>query len=194
MQNLDIIKKLRLQTGASIKHCNECLAEAGKNFDKAVELLRKKGVEIANKKSCRATAEGTIGSYVHSNGKIATLVTLKCETDFVAKNEVFKDLAKDLAMHTAAMNPEYLSPDNVPEEIIIKEREIEAEKLKAEGKHEDIIEKILEGKIKKFFEQVCLLKQAFVKEDKKSIEELLQEKIQKLGENIEIGRFVRLEL
>lgn len=194
MSNLEVIKKLRQQTGASIKHCHECLEEASGDFDKAVVLLRKKGVEIANKKSARQTSEGAIGAYVHSNNKLATLVSLKCETDFVARNALFTELASDLAMQVAAMNPEYLTPEDVPEKVINKEKEIEVEKLKKEGKPEDIMEKILEGKINKFFQRACLIKQTFVKDDKKTIEELIQEKIQKLGENIEIGEFVRLEL
>lgn len=192
--NLDLLKELRHKTGASVKHCHECLREAGGDFDKAIVLLRKKGAEIADKKNARETSEGAIGAYLHSNNKIAALVSVKCETDFVARNEEFIGLSKDLAMHVAAMNPQYLSPDNVPAEVIDKEKEIEQEKLSREGKPSEMIEKILEGKINKFFSQVCLLKQPFVKDDKITIEQLIQQKIQKLGEKIEAAEFVRMEL
>jgi elongation factor Ts len=192
--NLDQIKQLRQQTGAGINDCQECLKQAQGDFAKAIELLRKRGVQIAHKKSERQTTEGTIGYYIHSNGKLASVVKVRCETDFVAKNKEFQELAKDLAMHITAMNPEYKSENDVPQEVKDKEKEIEAEKLKTEGKPKEIIEKILQGKLRKFYEQVCLLNQPFVRDDKKSIEDLIKEKIQKLGENIEIGEFVRMEL
>lgn len=192
--NLEQIKQLREQTGAGINDCKKCLEESVNNFNKAIELLRKKGMEFAYKKSSREIREGAIGCYVHSNGKIAALVKVKCETDFVARNNEFQELIKDLAMQTAAMNPLYRSPEDVPDEVKNKEKEIETEKLKKEGKPENIIPKILEGKLQKFYSQVCLLKQPFVRDDKKSVDDLIKEKIQKLGENIEIGEFVRFEL
>ena len=193
--NIEQIKQLRQQTGAGIIACQECLKEAQGDFAKALELLRKRGVQIAHNKSSRETGEGTIGCYVHSNGKFASLVKIKCETDFVARNQEFQELAKDLAMHITAMNPLYKSEDNVPEDVKEKEKEIEREKLKTEGdKPEEMITKILEGKLRKYYQQVCLLKQPFVRDDKKSVEGLIKEKIQKLGENIEISEFVRFEL
>lgn len=191
--NLEQIKQLREQTGAGINDCKKCLEESGNDFNKAIELLRKKGVEVAYKKSSRETGEGAIGCYVHSNGKIAALVKVKCETDFVARNKEFQELIKDLAMHITAMNPLYKSANDVPEQVKNKEKEIEAEKLKTQGKPAEIIDKILEGKLRKFYEQVCLLNQPFVRDDKKSVDDLIKEKIQKLGENIEVGEFVRFE-
>jgi len=192
--NLTDIKKLRDETGASVTLCKTCLEKAEGDFEKARALLREYGVEIARKKSTRTTNEGMIGAYVHSNGKLATLVPIRCETDFVARTPEFQELGKDLAMHIAAMAPDYVRPEDIPEEVLQKERAIESAKLAKEGKPADMVEKILEGKIEKFYEHVTLLKQPFVKDDSKNIEQLLQEKIQKLGENIEIGEFVRLVL
>lgn len=192
--SLEKIKQLRERTGAGINDCKKCLDKSGDDFNKAIELLRKKGVHVAHKKSSRQTGEGAIGCYVHSNGKIATLVKVKCETDFVARNGEFQELIKDLAMHITAMSPLYKSENDVPEQVKDKEKEIEVEKLKAQGKPAEIIDKILQGKLRKFYEQVCLLNQLFVKDDKKTINDLIKEKIQKLGENIEVGEFVRMEL
>jgi elongation factor Ts len=189
-----LIKQLREETGASIADCKVCLEEAQGDTNKAKELLRRKGVDIANRKSSRIAKEGVIGIYLHSNGKIASMVKVRCETDFVARNEEFKELAKDLAMQVAGMNPLYRLPEDVPEDVKSKEMEIETEKLQKAGKPNNIIPKILEGKMSKFYEQVCLTKQLFIKDDKKTIEHVVQEKIQKLGENIEIGEFVRMEL
>jgi elongation factor Ts len=188
------IKQLRDQTGASVSDCKECLEMAKGDFNKAVELLRKKGAEIARKKSGRETTEGTIGSYLHSNGKLASFVVVKCETDFVAKNDEFQNLARDLAMQVAAMNPLYTSPSDVPDEVNEKEKEIEREKLQKEGKPQGMIEQILQGKLEKFYSQVCLLNQPFIKENKKTIQEIIREKVLKLGENIDVREFVRLEL
>lgn len=158
--NIDLIKELRDETGASIALCRECLEETGGDLSRAKEILRKKGVEIATKKSSRATGEGTIGVYLHTNAKIAAAVTLRCETDFVARNEEFRQLAKDLAMHVVAMQPLYRAREDVPAEV--KEKE------------------------------TCLMEQPFVKDDTRSVKEVIREKIQKLGENIEVGEFVRL--
>ena len=192
--DLNQIKELREKTGASIGDCKSCLDQANGDFEEAIALLRKKGAQIADKKSCRETVEGLIGSYLHCNGKVAALVVVKCETDFVALNQEFRDLAKDLAMHITAMNPTYRSPLDVPAEVIAKEREIETEKLLKEGKPKKMIEKILEGKLQKFYERVCLIKQPFIKEDKITVEDLINQKIQKIGEKIKVGQFVRLEL
>lgn len=192
--NLDQIKQLRDQTGASVGDCKVCLDQAGGDLNKAVEFLRKRGAEIAHKKSSRETGEGTIGYYIHSNGKIASLVVLKCESDFVALNPEFVELAKDLAMQVAALNPRYLNPESVPAEVLAKEREIEQEKMAAEHKPPEILEKILNGKLEKFYSVACLTRQPFIKDDKRTITDLMQEKIQKLGENIIIREFIRLEL
>jgi elongation factor Ts len=192
--NLEQIKELRNKTGASIALCKSCLEESSGDFQKATALLRKRGVAIANKKASRATAEGRIGSYIHSNAKIAALVALYCETDFVARNEEFIQLSKDLAMQIAAMNPLYKTEADVPQEVIAKEEEIERERLKNEDKGEAIIGQIIEGRLRKFYETVCLMKQPFVKDDTIAIESLIDEKIQKLGENIIVGEFIRFEL
>lgn len=192
--DINQIKLLRDQMGASVSDCKDCLEKAKGDFNKAVELLRKKGAEIALKKSGRETDEGTIGSYLHSNGKLASLVIVKCETDFVAKNDEFQNLARDLAMQVAAMNPLYKSQKEVPVEVKEKEIGIQREKLRQEGKPENMVDRILEGKLEKFYSQVCLFQQPFIKDDKKTIDELIKERIQKLGENIEVGEFVRLEL
>lgn len=189
-----LIKQLRDETGASIADCNTCLREASGDILKAKALLRKRGVQIANKKSSRATSEGVIGAYIHTNGKLAAMVKVKCETDFVARNDEFKELARDIAMHITAMNPIYKTKEDVPQTVKDKEVEIERDKLRANGKSEKIIEQVLDGKLQKYYETVCLLNQPFVKDDSKSVADLLNEKIQKLGENIEVEEFVRLEL
>lgn len=188
------IQKLRQLTGAGVLDCKKALEEANLNIEQAVEILRKAGIKVAQLKQDRQTSEGFIGSYIHSNGKVAALIELKCETDFVAKNQEFKDLARDLAMQITAMSPLYVSPQDVTEAVKAKEKEIASASLKLEGKPAAVLEKILDGKLNKFYEEVCLLKQKFIKEDKKTIEEIIMAKIQKLGEKIEVGRFVRLAL
>lgn len=191
---IDKIQKLRQLTGAGVLDCKKALEEANLNIEQAVEILRKAGIKVAQAKQDRQTGEGYIGSYIHSNGKVASLVELKCETDFVSRNQEFKDLARDLAMQITAMAPLYVSPQDVPEVIKDKEKEIASASLKLQGKPEAVMEKILAGKLNKFYEEVCLLKQKFIKEDKKTVEEIIMVKIQKLGEKIEIGRFSRLAL
>lgn len=185
------VKELRDATGAGMMDCKKALTETGGDFDKAVEFLRKKGIETANKKSGREAKEGLVQSYIH-NGKIGVLIEVNCETDFVAKNEAFIDFTKDVAMHIAAVNPQYISGDEIPEEVIAKEKEIFKEQNK--NKPENVIEKILEGKINKMKEEVCLLEQSYVKDDSIKIKDLLTQAIAKLGENIIIKRFVRFEL
>jgi len=172
----------------------EALAEFNGDVDKALESLRKKGQKIAATKQDRQTKEGLIGYYVHANGKIAALVAVACETDFVARTDDFKNLVHDLAMQVAATNPLYLSPNEVPAGVINKEKEIYSEQLKKEGKPEKVLDKIVDGKLAKYYQEVCLLKQLFIKDDKRSIEQLLQEVIAKLGENIQIKEFKRLNL
>ena len=188
------VKELRAQTGCGIVECKEALEEAGGNVDEAVAILRKKGAVKAAKKSDRDTSEGVIASYVHTNGKVAVLVSLLCETDFVARNETFQELAKNIALHVAAMEPVVVSPDDMPEDAVAAEREIALEQAKASDKPADIQEKIVEGKLKSFREERALLTQAFVKEPDKTIEQLIQAAIQELGENITVKEFARLSI
>jgi elongation factor Ts len=192
--DMTLVKKLREQTGIGILECKKAISEANNDFDKAVELLRKKGFEKAKSKASRATNQGAIGSYIHSNHRIGVLLELGCETDFVAKNEDFLALQKDLCMQIAAMNPKYISENDIPENVLDKEKEIYREQMKNSGKPDNIIEKIIEGKMKKYYTEICLIHQAFFKEDKKTIQDLIAEKIHKLGENITVKRFVRYQV
>jgi len=187
-----MVKELREKSNAGMMDCKKALQEADGDLDKAFDVLRKRGLDLAAKKSSRATKEGVIGSYVHSNGKIGVLVEVSCETDFVAKNDEFKEFVKDLTLQVASAAPQYLNREEIPEEVIAKEKEIYAEQVK--GKPENIIGKIVDGKLEKFYKLVCLIDQPFVKEDKKSISDLLKEKIAKLGENMAIKRFVRFQV
>lgn len=192
--SLEQIKKIREKTGAGIVEVKKALEDASGDETKAIEILRKRGQEKANKKSERTTQEGLVAIYLHSNNRLGAMVKLYCETDFVARNEEFKELAKDIAMHIAAMNPKYIKPADVPQELVEKEKEIWIEQLKNEGKNNDIIPKILEGKEKKFREESALLTQLFVKNPEQTVESLIMEKIGKIGENIQVGSFSRLEL
>lgn len=192
--SLEQIKKIREITGAGMVDVKKALEEAGGKEDRAIEILRKSGQAKALKKSEREAQEGVIGSYIHSNYKICAMVKLYCETDFVARNEEFKELAKDIAMHISAMSPKFLKPEEVDEELIVKEREIWAEQMKGEKKPQEIMDKIMEGKEKKFREEISLLTQSFVKNPDINIGDLINEKIGKIGEKIEIGEFVRFEL
>lgn len=191
---LEQIKKIREITGAGMVDVKKALDESKGDEAKSIEILRKNGQAKALKKTDREAKEGVIGAYVHSNNKISAMVKLYCETDFVARNEDFKELAKDIAMHISAMNPKYLSPENVPVEMVEKEKEIWTEQLKSEGKPQEIMDKIMEGKEKKFKEEISLLTQPFVKNPDVTIQELITEKIGKIGENIQAGEFSRFEL
>lgn len=191
--NVSDIAKLRDMTGAGMMDCKKALEEANGDFDKAIEVLRKKGASMAAKRADRDACEGVIVSYLH-NGRIGAMLELNCETDFVALNDDFKQLANDLVMQVAASNPEYVSPENVPAEIIAKEREIEVAKLIDAKKPKEVMDKILEGKIEKYYSQVCLMKQAFVKNPDVTVEDLINEKIAAIGEKIAVRRFVRYEL
>jgi elongation factor Ts len=191
---LDKIKKLRDKTGAGIVEIKKALEEAAGDEANAIEILRKKGQEKAMKKSERSTQEGLVVSYIHSNGKVGAIVKLFCETDFVSRNDEFRALASDIAMHITAMDPKYLKPEDVSDLVLEKEREIWTAQLEGEGKPAEIMSKILEGKEKKFREEAALLTQAFVKNPDQTVRELLGEKIAKIGENIQIGEFFRLEL
>lgn len=194
MSNLEQVKKLREKTGAGVVDAKKALDEAMGDEHKAIDILRKRGQDKALKKSEREVREGVIGFYVHSNGKVASMVKLFCETDFVARNEEFRALAKDIAMHIVAMNPKYLKPEHVSDEEIAHEKEIWIEQLRTEKKPDAIIPSILSGKEKKFRSECSLYTQPFVKNTDVTIQDLLSEKISKIGENIQIGEFVRYEL
>ncbi len=195
MTDVQTITKLRNQTGAGMVDCKKAIDESGGDYEKAIEILRKKGeIKAAKKISERETKDGIVYSYIHSNNKAGSMLELFCETDFVAKTEDFQGLARDLAMQIVAMSAEYLKPEDVPVDIIEKEKEIYREQLRSEGKPAEIMEKIMQGKLDKFYEDVCLMKQAYIKDDKISIESLINQLIAKTGEKIEIGRFVRYQL
>ena len=192
----DQVKQLREKTGAGMMECKKALSEAGGDVQKAQEILRKRGIEIAQKKLGREAKEGRVFSYIHAGGKIASLVEIQCETDFVAKCADFELLGKDLAMQVAAVEAQYLSPEEAPADFVKKEKEIlkaaSADQIK--GKPDAMIEKIMEGKIKKRLEEICLLDQKFIKDPNQTIRQLLTSVIAKVGENIRIRRFVRFEV
>ncbi|MBT9537401.1 MAG: translation elongation factor Ts [Nitrospirae bacterium] len=189
----DRVKELREKTGAGMMECKKALTESKGDFEKAIDCLRQKGLATAAKKASRSASEGLVSSYIHMD-KIGVLLEVNCETDFVAKTDDFKGLVKDIALHIAAANPSYLSHEDVPQDIIEREKDIY--KAQVTNKPPQVVEKIVEGKLDKFFGDMCLLEQAFVKdpEQKLKIKELVTEKIAKLGENIVIRRFVRFQL
>ena len=188
------VKELREKTGAGMMDCKKALTEANGDMDKAIEILREKGLAAAAKKAGRVAAEGLVESYIHAGGRIGVLVEVNCETDFVAKTEEFRSFVRDIAMQIAAMNPKYVKRDEVPAEEVDKEREILRTQALNEGKPEHIVEKIVEGRLEKYFKEVCLLEQPFIKDGDKTIEQLVKEMIARIGENISIRRFVRFEL
>jgi elongation factor Ts len=190
----EMVKELRERTGIGMMECKSALSEADCNMDKAIEVLRKKGYARAKDKAERAASEGLIGSYIHMTGKIGVLVEVNCETDFVARNEEFKELVKNIAMHIAASAPKYVAPADVPAEILEQERSIAREQFKDSKKPPAIVEKIIEGKLTKFYEEVCLLEQTYVKDDKLKIKDLIVQFVAKFKENTKIGRFVRYEI
>lgn len=191
---MDLIKKIREKTGAGVVDVKKALNESGGDEEKAIEILRKKGSAKALKKAGREAKEGIVVSYIHSNNKIGALVKLYCETDFVGRNEEFQALGRDIAMQVAAMNPQFVKPEDVSAELIEKEKSIWTEQLKADQKPADIMEKIMAGKEKKFREEISLLTQPFVKDPERTVGDLVTEKISKTGENIQVGDFVRFEL
>lgn len=191
MVDAKLVAELRAKTGAGIVECKNALEETGGNIEDAVEVLRKKGIAKAGKKADRATKEGLIYGYVHNTGKVGAIVEVSCETDFVARNEAFKELCHDIAMQIVAMNPLYVSTEDVPQEVVEKEKEIYAEEMKDSGKPADVVEKIVEGKLGKWYGEVCLLNQAFIKDEDMSIEDVVKNAIAKMGENIQIKRFTR---
>ena len=189
-----LVQELRTATGAGMMDCKKALAESEGNLEKAVELLRKRGLATAAKKSGRVTSEGLVASYIHGGGKLGVLIEVNCETDFVAKTELFQQLVKDISMHIAASNPTYLKREDVPADVIAKEREIYRAQLAESKKPENVIEKIIDGKLEKFFSEVCLNEQPFVKDPDRTVQQLVTDAIAKLGENLNIRRFVRFVL
>jgi len=192
--NSSQVKELRDRTGMGMMECKKALEESGGDAEGAIKILKKSDLRIADKKSARATSEGTVGYYIHSNKKVGVLVELNCESDFVAKNEEFRELAHDLAMHIAASNPQYVDCGEVDKRIIKEQIEEFKNQFREEGKLEEILDKISKEKAKKHFNGLCLITQPFVKDPGKTVGDILVEKISKLGENIKVKRFVRYEL
>ncbi|WP_040948702.1 translation elongation factor Ts [Gorillibacterium massiliense] len=192
--NAAAVKELREKTGAGMLDCKNALEEANGDLTKASEILREKGLAAAAKKSGRIATEGAVGSYIHGGGRIGVLVEVNCETDFVAKTDQFQALVKDIAMHISATNPRYLRREEVPQGDLEKEREILRNQALNEGKPEKIVDKMVEGRLNKFYEEFCLLEQPFIKDPDKTVAQLLNEKISTIGENITIRRFARFEL
>lgn len=188
------VKDLRERTGAGMMDCKKALVEADGNIEKAIEILREKGLAAAAKKAGRIAAEGIVDSYIHLGGRIGVLVEVNCETDFVAKTAEFQAFVRDIALQIAASNPTYISKDEVPQDVIEKEKEILKVQALNEGKPEKIAEKMVLGRIEKFLKDVCLLEQPFIKDPDKTISDYVKENIAKMGENISIRRFVRYEL
>lgn len=193
MITADMVKQLRERTGAGMMDCKKALSEANGNMEKAIEYLREKGLAAAAKKAGRIAAEGIVDAYIHGNGRIGVLVEVNVETDFAAKNEEFKAFVKDIAMQIAASRPEYIRREDVPAEVVEKEKEILRAQALNEGKPEKIVDKMVEGRLEKFYKEVCLLEQPWIKDPDRTIQQLLSEKIAVIGENINIRRFVRFE-
>jgi elongation factor Ts len=190
----EMVKELRVKTGAGMMDCKEALAAASGDFEKAIDYLRKKGMSAATKRSSKAAKDGTIASYIHMGGRIGVLVEINCETDFVAKTEDFQAMARDIAMHVAASNPVYVRADEIPPEALEREKSIYREQLAAEKKPEKIWVKIIEGKLNKYYEDVCLVDQKFIKNTDITVGTLISNMIAKTGENIVIRRFARFQL
>jgi elongation factor Ts len=189
-----LIKDLRERTGAGMSDCKKALTEVSGDMDKAIDYLRAKGLAKAAKKAGREATEGAVVSYIHAGGRIGVLVEINCETDFVARNEDFQAFTRDVAMQIAAMNPQFVRKDEVSEDVVSREREVLLAKAKESGKPEPVIAKMVDGQISKWMKEICLLDQSFVKDPDKTIEQLQQELIAKIGENIKVRRFVRFEL
>jgi elongation factor Ts len=189
-----MIKDLRERTGAGMADCKKALIEVGGDVDKAIDYLRAKGLAKAAKKAGREATEGVVASYIHGGGRIGVLVEINCETDFVARNEDFQGFTRDVAMQIAAMNPQFVRKEEVSADAVAREREVLLAKAKETGKPEPVIQKMVDGQISKWMKEICLLDQSFVKDPDKTIEQLQQELIAKIGENIKIRRFVRFEL
>jgi len=190
----EMVKLLREATNAGVLDCKKALTEANGDFEAAAELLRKKGLAAAAKKSHREANEGVIGTYVHTGARVASMVEVNCETDFVARTDQFQQLARDLAMHVTASRPSWVSRDEAPADAVEKEREIYREQMAGSGKPPQVVEKIIEGKLDKWYSELCLLEQPFVKDPNITIQDLLTSNIAALGENIKVRRFARLEI
>jgi len=188
------VKELRDRCGLGMMECKKALHESGGDIEEAIVILRKKGFARAERKTHRETADGMIGSYIHMNGKIGVLVEVNCESDFVARNEEFQEMVKNIAMHIAAANPRFVSPEEIPQDVLNQEKEITAAQFQDSDKPAEIIEKIVLGKLNKFYEEVCLLDQKYIKDDKVSIKEYVASFIAKFGENIRVKRFARFQL
>ncbi len=189
-----MVKDLRERTGAGMMECKKALVEAKGDPGEAEVILRKRGIASASKKAGRATRQGLIGSYIHAGGQLGVLVEVNCESDFVARTDDFKEMVHDIAMHIAAADPQYLRREDVPEAVLEKEKEIARDRARGEGKPEKVLDRIVEGRIAKFYEEVCLLDQPFVKEATMTIGQLVKSRIAKLGENISVARFVRFKV
>jgi elongation factor Ts len=192
--DMEQVKELRARTGAGVLDCKKALGECNNDIEKAVDYLREKGLAKAAKKAGRTASEGRIFSYIHTTGKIGTLVELNCETDFVARTDEFLSLGHEIAMHIAAANPQYIAPEDVPAEDLQREREIYKNQALEEGKPAHIVEKIAEGRVKKFYEDTCLLEQNYIRDPDRKIKDLVIENIAKLGENIVVRRFSRFSI
>ncbi len=188
------VKELREKTGAPMMDCKQALTEAAGDLEKAVVLLRKRGIAVAQKKATRVTSEGSVASYIHAGGKIGVLVEVNCESDFVARTDDFKELVHDVAMHIAASDPKYIRKEDVTAEAYEKEKEIYRAQAAATGKPPQVVEKIVEGKMAKFYEEVCLYEQPFIKDQTINVAQLIASKIGKLGENISVRRFARFKV
>ncbi len=188
------VQRFRAATGAGMMDAKRALEESGGDVDRAVDALRKKGAKVAAARGERATSQGLVESYVHGGGTLGVLVEVACETDFVARTDKFKELAHDIAMQVAATNPQYIAVDDVPADVIVREREVYLGQLKEQGKQGPMVEKIVEGKLEKFYEEACLLKQPFFKDDTKKVQDVVNETITATGENIKIKRFARFTL
>jgi elongation factor Ts len=188
------VKELRQRTGIGFMECKRALEESGGDTEKAILFLRKKGYARAKEKMSREAEEGRVGAYIHLNGKIGVLVELNCESDFVSRNEEFQELVKNIAMHIAAANPQYVSSEDIPEDVLEQEKEIVRDQFKDSNKPPEILDKIVQGKLGKFYQEVCLLDQPYIRDDKISVKELLASYIAKFGENLKLRRFARFEL
>jgi len=189
-----LVKELREQSGVGMMDCKKALVESNGDVEKAIDSLRKKGLATAAKKAARAADEGIKASYIHHNSKIGVLLELKCETDFVARTDQFKQLASELAMHIAWANPTYVAKEEVAQEELDREMAVEKDRAKAEGKPEAVVEKIVQGRLNKFYERVCLLEQAFIRDDSKKVRDVIAETVAKVGENIVIAKFNRMAI
>ena len=190
----DMVKKLRQQTGAGMMDCKKALIETNGDFEKAVTNLREKGIAVAMKRESRTASQGVIGSYIHTGSQIGVLVELNCETTFVAKTDEFQALARDLAMHISWSKPRYMKREDVPEDALEKEREVHRQWAIKEGKPENVIDRIVEGRMKEFYSQACLLEQPFIKDEEQTIQDLINGVVAKLGEKIAVARFIRFHV